>query len=296
MTNLRLRLSAARQLDGGPKLKAKFIVSSIVKSEVLRPLLVAPPNSLLRRYVEDRPEALGVLIWPYQCSAWGPSERVERIVGHFDVLEQSPRVFQFDADEKLLLLDLSDYREGLRIILDQPRWLLREGHLALNLFNGDHRAYSLSISLFKDTVFIGGLQGRSSPRALELYRDMTKDLHGLRPRDFILDVLRMLVPILGVNKIHAVADRHRYFRHPFFGGRLDTAIALNYDDVWRDRGGEMVCATHFSLPIKTVRRSLEEVSSKKRSMYRKRYEMLDDIERRLNKTYNQAPLVRFNAT
>jgi hypothetical protein len=106
----------------------------------------------------------------------------------------------------------------------------------------------------------------------------------------------MLAPILGVSTIHAVADRYRFFRHPYFRGGLDASIALNYDDVWRDRGGELVATTHFELPSKTVRRPLEEISSKKRSMYRKRYEMLDVLERRLKQDYANACLVRFEAT
>lgn len=277
-------------------LTAKFLALSAARRKVLAPLIKPPTGSLLHRHLEDRPEVLGVLLWPYQCSAWGAQERVKRIVGHFDALERAPRIFQFGADDKLLLLDLSQYRAGAKVILDQPRWFLREGHFALNVFNGDHRSYSLSISLFEDTVFIGGLQGRSTAGALELYREMTRDFHGLRPRDFILDILRMLAPILGVTKIHAVADQYRFFRHPYFRGGLDSSIALDYDDVWKDRGGDKVCATHFELPIKTVRRALDEVTSKKRGMYRKRYEMLDELEQRLNHDYATAHLVRFEAT
>lgn len=296
MTNLNLRLRAVEKLDGGPWLKAKFLALSAIKRKELAPLLNASPPSLLARHLEERPEILGVVLWPYQCAAWNAAERVQRIVGHFDALERVPSVFQFRADDKLLLLDLSMYREGAKVILDQPRWLLREGHFALNIFDGNHRSYSLSASLYNDTVFIGGIQGRSTPNALEVYRDMTKDFHGLRPRDFLLDLLRMLSPILSFNKIHAVADQYRFFRHPYFRSGTETAMALDYDEIWKDRSGAQTSVTHFELPIKTIRRPLEEISSKKRGMYRKRYEMLDQLEERLHQDYADAPLVRFDAT
>lgn len=296
MINLSRMLRSAREIDGGIVLKVKFLGSSVANREALAPLFSPPAGSLLQKHLDERPEVLGVVLWPYQCSSWTVEERVSRIVGHFDAVKRTSSVFHFGGDDKLLLLDLGDYREGAKVILDQPRWLLREGHFALNLFNGDHRSYSLSFSLFENTAFIAGLQGRSSPGILDLYRDMTKDFFGLRPRDFILDLLRIVAKIMGVTAIHAVADRHRFFRHPYFNGGLNASIALDYDEIWKDRGGEQVSPTHFVLPTQAVRRSFEEIPSKKRNMYRKRYEMLDALEQRLNQEYVYAPLVRFDAT
>ncbi|MFR5627899.1 MAG: DUF535 family protein, partial [Haemophilus parainfluenzae] len=35
------------------------------------------------------------------------------------------------------------------------------------------------------------------------------------------------------------------------------------------------------LPLESTRKPLEEIASKKRSMYRKRYEMLDDLSEKI---------------
>jgi uncharacterized protein VirK/YbjX len=295
MIELSRILRAAREMDGGPTFKAKFLASWLANREVLAPLLNPPKGSLLHNHLHDRPEVLGVVLWPYQCSAWSVDERVQRIVGHFEALERAPTVFHFGVEDKLQILELSDFRDGAKLILDQPRWLAREGHLALNLFNGDHRSYSLSFSLYGNTAFIAGLQGRSTPMALDLYRDMTKDFHGLRPRDLILDLFRIVAPVLGVEVIHSVADGYRLFRHPFFGDGKAASLATNYDEIWKDRGGTQVSKTHFELPAQAVRRSLEEISSKKRGMYRKRYDMLDELEQRFQRHYTESSLLRFDA-
>lgn len=295
MINLSRILRAAREIDGGPALKAKFLASSVANRKALAPLLTPPDGSLLQKHLHDRPEVLGVVLWPYQCAAWSIEERVQRIVGHFEALERVPSVFHFGVEDKLQILDLSDFRDGAKLILDQPKWLAREGNLTLNLFNGDHRSYSLSFSLYRNTAFIAGLQGRSTPMALDLYRDMTKDFHGLRPRDLILDLFRVVAPALGVEVIHSVADSCRFFRHPFFGDGKVASIVMNYDEIWTDRGGVQVSETHFDLPVQAVRRSLEEVPSKKRGMYRKRYNMLDELEQRFQRHYADSPLLRFDA-
>ena len=38
---------------------------------------------------------------------------------------------------------------------------------------------------------------------------------------------------------------------------------------------------YWQLPLEIARKPLEEIASKKRSMYRKRYEMLDDLSEKL---------------
>jgi uncharacterized protein VirK/YbjX len=183
-------------------------------------------------------------------------------------------------------------------MLEQPKWLVREGMLTLSLFCGDHRAYSLAFSLFREAgrigMFIGGLQGRSTEGALQRYKDLTKDFHGVRPRDLLLDCLRMLVPAFGAERIFAVSDSHRYIRHPYFRGSARSDHA-DYDEVWKDRGGTRVDETKFELPVALLSRPLEDVPSRKRALYRRRAEMLDSLQRG-RAVLTHARVLRFEAT
>jgi uncharacterized protein VirK/YbjX len=265
-------------LKGSVKLQAKFLGASLLGAAALKPLFSAAPDSYMGRYLSARPETAGLLIWPYQCAAWDRSLRIARFASHFDAIEAAPQQFQFGVDDKLMLLDLAEYMQGCSLVLDQPRWMAREGQLTLNLFQGRFRAFSITFSLFEGgrgtEVFIGGIQGRNTDDALERYRHLTKGFFGLRPRDLAIELLTSLAPVLRATRIYAVADNHRFFRHGYFKGD-DHPIYLDYDSIWKERGGIQIADTHFELPMTPARRDIEEVASNKRSMYRKRYEALD---------------------
>ncbi len=272
------RSGTLNALKGNAKLQAKFLGASLLGASALKPLLSATPDSYMGRYLSARPETAGLLIWPYQCAAWDRSLRVARFAGHFDAIEAAPLRFRFGVDEKLVLLDLSGCMQDCSLIIDQPRWMAREGQLTLNLFQGRFRAFSVTFSLFQGAggteLFIGGIQGRNTEDALERYRQLTKGFFGLRPRDLAIELLTSLAPVLGATRIHAVADQYRFFRHGYFKGD-NQPIHLDYDSIWGERGGIQVAETHFELPMAPSRRDIEEVASNKRSMYRKRYEALE---------------------
>ena len=160
-----------------------------------------------------------------------------------------------------MLADLSSFSPGACVILDRAPWLSREGLITLSLFKNDFRAFTVSFSLFgfPDTeLFIGGLQGRQSEEILAMYRDLTKDFEGMRPRDFMLEMLRLFALKIGVRHIYAVVDGHKISRHKYFGDK--GAPGLFYDEVWQERGGTRVADTHFELPLAGSRRPLQTAS------------------------------------
>jgi uncharacterized protein VirK/YbjX len=286
------------ELDGGWKVKAKFLAMSYLRAGALAPLLAAPPGSSMHRYLQERPDAAGFVLWPYQCASWGPVERIRRMAQHFRALDRIGLPFPFSVRDKMLLWDMDEYSPGVRIIMEQPKWLFREGMLALSLFCGQHRAYSLAFSLFGEGdrvgIFIGGLQGRSTEGSLERYKALTKSFHGLRPRDLLLDCLKMLAPAMNARRILAVSESHRYVHHPYFGGHGDSEHT-DYDKVWEDRGGNRVAPSHFELPLALCSRPLDDVPSRKRAQYRRRNEMLERLHRGRT-VLAHAGILRFEAT
>jgi uncharacterized protein len=280
----------------GPQLKmrAKFVAAALREPAISRQLASAGPDTLLGELLLEWPQMVGTLIWPYQCAAWEAPMRFARIEEH---LEASRRIPGLDlADEKLLLADLSSFSPGVSLMLDRAQWLSREGLLTLSLFKDDFRAFTASFSLsgFPELeLFIGGLQGRQAEEILTMYRELTKDFEGIRPRDLILELLRLFALKIGVRRIYAVADAHKISRHKYFGEK--GAPGLFYDDVWQERGGVRVADTHFELPLAGSRRPLEEIAAKKRSMYRRRYEMLDRIEAMIPADLSKAERRRFDA-
>ncbi|WP_161631350.1 VirK/YbjX family protein [Sedimentitalea nanhaiensis] len=272
-----------------------MIVAGHRHRALTRRFFTAAPRSALARIMTDRPQMLGALIWPYQCAGWDVPTRLQRILAHYQAIDSLPPPFRFETDEKIEILDMSDIHDDLRLIMDQPRWFMREGGLVINLFKGDFRAYSLAFSLHKAPdgtleAVIGGLQGRKTEDALALYRDLTKSFMGIRPRDFMVDILRILCRQIGVERILAVSQAHRHHQHPYFG---KADLTPDYDDIWRDRGGEEVSPEFFELQVDPGHRDLDTVKPKKRSLYRKRRAFLEDTEAAICETLPRAPVVTF---
>jgi uncharacterized protein VirK/YbjX len=137
---------------------------------------------------------------------------------------------------------------------------------------------------------IGGIQGRNTDDALDIYRNLTKSLHGMRPRDFLIYALQILARATNVRHIYAVTDAQRHHRHAYFPKKT---LEGDYDKIWEDRSAIRVSDHFYELPLITERRDIDEIKSKKKSLYRKRYEFLDWLEAELPKELSRCKPVRF---
>lgn len=269
--------------------RLSFMAAAVRHRAVLLPLMHA--NGGLKRMLARRPETFGVLVWPYVCLSWDASTRLARVGDHWTAVETLVPALNFPPGDEYELLDLADVMPGLRVVLDQPKWLMREGQAVLNLFVGECRVFSLVFSLRIEgtlTACIGAIQGRNIEGALDIYKAMTHALHGMRPRDFLIDLFRALCRAIGVSSIHAIADAKRHHRSPYFGNKFAKQVTMDYDEIWRDRGGEPLNVDFFVLPVDAIQRKLEEIPCKKRAMYRKRYEMLKQTEAALSRALLKA--------
>lgn len=277
--------------------RARFVLAGLRHRRLIRPFLAPEPGTALARTMAGIPKTIGALVWPYQCASWGVGMRLGRIQDHCRELDRLGPPYAFGMDEKLVLLDWPE-TDGLRLVLDQPKWFLREGGFALNLFQGDFRAMTIAFSLYRPEggpleILIGCLQGRDREGILDLYRDLTKRMHGLRPRDLLFECLRGLCRHLGVGRILAVADEDRHHRHPFFGA---TEFPTEYNEIWADRGGRRIDWQTFELPLARVERDMSEIKPKKRSLYRRRYAFLAELDQTLPAGIDAVRPSRFEAS
>lgn len=296
---VRRAIPAIAGKPGQANLRLKVTALAVVNGRHLAGF-VSDPSPSLQRIMGERPELIvGPLVWPYLCSSWDIPERLDRVVAHYRALDRLGPPFPFAVTDKLILAELDAIHPGLRIVLDQPRWFMREGGLTLNIFAGDFRAYSLAFSLGESKdgtlyALIGSIQGRNTENAPELYRDLTKAALGVRPRDLLIEVCRMYCRHWGVQTLLAVRDARRHHHHPFFAGK--TIAPQDYDAIWQDRGGVEHDAEFYRLPIAPDRRRDDEIKPNKRSMYRRRYQFLDELERDLIRALPELSPVNFRDT
>ena len=106
-------------------------------------------------------------------------------------------------------------------------------------------------------------------------KQATKELHGVRPMFMLMNVFRLLAEkwqceLIGIP--HTSQGKYRLSAR--------SKILFNYDEFWQENQGQLK-DQYWQLPLKSARKPLEEIASKKRSMYRKRYEMLDDLSEKI---------------
>jgi len=243
------------------------------------------------------PDKLGLVEWPYINNQWGVDERFDIVANHYETLAELPSVLsQIDNSNPLVLADLGAYCQGVKLVVDHPAWFIREGELVVNLFLQDLRVASIAFVINKNNsekkIIIGAIQGIHSEvskgDSLAINKKLTRQSKGLRPRNLLLDALKMMANNLGVTNISAIADKNRHHRHSYFGEAKTKRFHANYDEIWLEQKGVLDAATGFyKLPVTANRKQMSEIVSKKRSMYRQRYEILDEIEKLVKKTLGE---------
>lgn len=258
----------------------KFYLLSFIQNKNISEFLDATDNSYFMQEIENRPDILGILVWPYIHKDWSFIEKANVIKMHYNKIKKIPALCINTGDSKKIL-DVSNVYSGLKVIVDRSKWYRREGELVLNLFVGDERIYSLAFTCGeinnKKTIYIGGIQGVNINNILAIYKNITKALYGMRPRDFLLKILIIICSEIGIEQILAISNKNRHHNHNYFKSKKTGNMSVNYDDIWKDMGAEKNKNGFYYTEPNLNLRPLDEIASKKRSMYRKRYALLDEI-------------------
>jgi uncharacterized protein VirK/YbjX len=217
----------------------------------------------------------------YGSHGWNVVQRQMRLVGHSDIVEALGAPFNVAPG---IVLDLVTFDLGeapCRITLDQPGWLMRDGALTFSLWEESTRLFSLSITLAEEMgrriAYVGGIQGMQGDSARERYKQLTKAAHGMRPRDLLFELFRMVCVSIDVKEIRAVSNVRRQRPWTMRLKRAADPATLDYDSIWTDRGGVRGSDGFYVLPSQPAMRSEQEVPARKRGLYRQRRNMLTGL-------------------
>lgn len=290
---MRRLVRVARDTHPGASPRALWSVAKLLghKLRWLRPLRQwhsDTTNAALSEMLDRRPSLVLAVSRPYINDRWPVPRRLDAIWQHYSLLRGPLAFLRFDPGARLQLASVDTEVMALQIVLDKPEWIACEGELGIHLYSGEQRLYSLAFSLAEIEgeagTYIGALQGLGDARALDIYRSLTHAAHGLRPRDLLLAAFRMLCAELGVNRVRAISDDHSACRSSYFS----KAIPANYDAAWADHDGQPDGAGFYEIAPRVSRRPQESIPSRKRSQYRRRYQMFDDLEQQIGRAVRQA--------
>ncbi|MDB5962703.1 MAG: hypothetical protein JWP59_3997 [Massilia sp.] len=183
-----------------------------------------------------------------------------------------------------------DTREGLsRIELRAAGVLCREGELIFQLVRGDTLIYSVACAFVRDglqmMLGVGCLQGTPGANAQDGVREATRALHGMRPKNLLMRVVRQFGHDHGCASLLLVGNANRVATNSMRRGKVHA----DYDSLWTELGAVKRADGDFYLACETLPAlELSEIASKKRSEAKKRHQMLgtaiDDIEAQIRRS------------
>ena len=125
-------------------------------------------------------------------------------------------------------------------------------------------------------LWIGAMQGPNMENAKDIVKKVTKRCHAYRTKNFILHATQETAKALGLKHIYAVTNYGYYANNHI---RRDRKLKTSFSDFWKESGGRPCADQRFyELPMTEYRKTMEEVPTRKRANYRKRYALLDEVD------------------
>ncbi|AOM42190.1 VirK/YbjX family protein [Xenorhabdus hominickii] len=224
---------------------------------------------------------------PYLSINFKRKQIVCALKEHYQLLfkQLEPAVISniFDADS-YLLATIQGKNESFEIYIDSLDNLNKEGELSLYITTAENIilakcAFTLLNLEGKQTLFIGVLQGPTKgDNSLEIIRNATKECYGLFPKRLLIEALCRFADHVNCEQILAVSNETHIYRSIRYWHKKKDQMVADYNSFWESLNGVRKENNDFHLPSSIERKSLDDIPSKKRAEYRRRYQLLDELE------------------
>jgi len=225
------------------------------------------------------------------------AERKALIQHHIAILqacmtpENVVRFAAFDARYRLWEADAEDIDWYLMLNFEPGQ--RKEGLLSVMMMLGDEELYQIMCWLDKNAagekvLVIGAMQGPNMDGAKDVIKDITKRSYRYRTKNLILYMTQAVARSFGVQHIYAVTNEGYYAQNHV---RRDRKLKTDFGAFWEEAGGWKTDDPRFDeLPLTEPRKTMEEVPTRKRAQYRKRFAFLDDVDAQI--AANMAKVLR----
>ncbi len=157
----------------------------------------------------------------------------------------------------------------------------REGETNMFLNMGETQLAALTFCVVNRpegaVIIVGGFQGANRSTSHEVIKQATKSCYGLFPKRLLLESLQRIAAHAGIKHIQAVSNAGHVFRSLRYRHRKKDTFVASYDEFWDSIGAKRYSSALYSIPQHIPRKEMEDLPSKKRSEYRKRYTLLDEM-------------------
>lgn len=256
-------------------------------------------RSDLQPFVKANPMLALRPLRPYLSIRWNRKKRFKVIGDTYDfVLCQGGamrRALLHPDGISLARLDIAELGR-IEIRLGKDIGFRREGEFVLSMQCRELSGWRMVLAFAMEkaenmqwTCYIGCVQGRGG---IEAMRRTTKAFHGLRPKTLIVFVAQEVAGFIGARKILGAGDAiHVYRRKHLIHLPFRHNISFDYDSFWSEFGAGVDAEGWFHLPLQMIRRDYNDIKSNKRSMYARRYAMLDGLSEQLRISMTQSAIL-----
>ncbi|WP_101776385.1 VirK/YbjX family protein [Pasteurella oralis] len=173
--------------------------------------------------------------------------------------------------------------EDFELYLNLNQYQAMEGFWALELRYRPTQEliYLLTFGKVEQALLIAVIQGPNFDGSKDIVKQLTKKCHGLRPAYLMVEAMKALTNAFGYQKLLGIP--HKYQNK----SRLvqSKRYVVDYDAIFAESAG--VLKDYWELPVQFNIKEMESIPSNKRSMYRKRYAMLEQLQDSMNRILQQ---------
>ncbi len=255
------------------------------QSQTRRWLRLLNSHPVLLEVVQHCPRVLYKIYRPYLTRSLSMDQRLAVLAYHYGFMLRNglgPLVAQ--AARAGVVLASVEGKSGSRYDIELRAAALfeREGELVLQLCEHGAAVYSVAFT-FSDltgraAVTIGCTQGPNHGDGLAANRSATRELHGIRPKQLLVTLVRQLAYALGCGHVQLVGNANRVVLSALRQGK----VCADYDQLWHEMGALERPDGDFQLRCEALAPpDLEAIVSKKRSEARKRHAVVETLAQQL---------------
>lgn len=223
---------------------------------------------------------------PYLANFLNQKQRFYALKDHYDFLSSYPKSLTkafYNNKSYLLATILGKNESHYTVEIRASDKYSREGELTLFFKNAEQQNLAtLTFSILnwqnKKTLWIAGIQGADNaindPK--HAISQATKNCFGAFPKRLLVDAALAIAHFFHLEQIIAVSNQSHIYNNWRYKSRFNQLHA-DYDSFWLSLNGELKTDHFFYLPLELHKKAIEDIPSKKRSEYKQRYQMLDQL-------------------
>ncbi|WP_437890316.1 VirK/YbjX family protein [Phytobacter sp. V91] len=285
-------LVTGRLIPGPIWLKRNYRLKFLLRSLLFWPSTVKMLNALSRR--PDFEQQLSTQVTlpskshrQYLTLGLNSAQRASAVVSHYDWVDtqlSAPAAAALTATTSQQILHFKGKDDAdFYVYASCAHKAEREGESTLWLYDGNETllasvTFSVGSEADGRTLVIGGLQGPRKNVAHDVIKVATRACYGLFPKRLLLEVLWQMCASTGISAVYGVSDNGHVFRALRYRFSKGRHFHASYDEFWSSLDGVKTDKYRWRLPLQMTRKPIEDIASKKRAEYRRRFQLLDDIQ------------------